>query len=38
MNPKVIKNTSEYDAALKHVASLMDAQEGSPEEEPANAG
>lgn len=33
MKPKVIKNTSEHEAALKHVASLMDAQEGSPEEE-----
>lgn len=33
MNPKVIKNAPEYEVALKHVASLMDAREGSSEEE-----
>jgi len=33
MKPKVIKNASQYEAALNHVASLMDAPQGSPEEE-----
>lgn len=33
MEPKVIKTETEYEAALAHVAELMDAQPGSPEEE-----
>lgn len=33
MKPKVIKNEAEYEAALAHVAELMDAAPGSPEEE-----
>ena len=32
MKPKVIKNEAEYEAALAHVAELMDATPGSPEE------
>jgi HTH-type transcriptional regulator / antitoxin HigA len=33
MEPKVIKTETDYEAALAHVAELMDAQPGSPEEE-----
>ena len=33
MKPKVIKNEAEYEAALAHVAELMDAAPGSPEEQ-----
>ncbi len=33
MQPKVIKNQAEYEAALTRVAELMDAQPGSSEEE-----
>lgn len=33
MKPKVIKNRSEYEAALKHVELLMDARPDSSEEE-----
>ncbi len=33
MEPKVIKSEAEYEAALAHVAALMDAQPGSPEEQ-----
>lgn len=33
MEPKVIKTEAEYEAALAHVATLMDAQPGSPEEQ-----
>jgi len=33
MKPKVIKNEAEYEAALAHVAELMDAPPGSPDEE-----
>jgi HTH-type transcriptional regulator/antitoxin HigA len=32
MEPKVIKTETDYEAALAHVAELMDAQPGSPEE------
>ena len=33
MEPKVIKTEAEYEAALAHVAELMEAASGSPEEE-----
>jgi HTH-type transcriptional regulator / antitoxin HigA len=33
MEPKVIKTEAEYKAALAHVATLMDAQPASPEEQ-----
>jgi HTH-type transcriptional regulator/antitoxin HigA len=33
MEPKVIKTEAEYEAALAHVAELMEAVPGSPEEE-----
>lgn len=33
MKPKVIKTEADYEAALAHVAELMDAQPGSSEEE-----
>lgn len=33
MKPKVIKSEAEYEAALAHVAELMDAAPGSPAEE-----
>lgn len=33
MEPKVIKTETDYEAALAHVAELMDAQPGSPEED-----
>jgi HTH-type transcriptional regulator/antitoxin HigA len=33
MEPKVIKTEAEYEAALAHVAELMEAGPGSPEEE-----
>lgn len=33
MEPKVIKTEAEYEAALAHVAELMEAAPGSPEEE-----
>ena len=33
MEPKVIKNEAEYEAALAHLSSLMDVAPGSPEEQ-----
>ena len=33
MKPKVLKTEKEYEAALAHVETLMDAEPGSPEEE-----
>jgi HTH-type transcriptional regulator/antitoxin HigA len=33
MEPKVIKTEAEYEAVLAHVAELMEAAAGSPEEE-----
>ena len=33
MEPKVIKNEAEYEAALAHLATLMDAEPGSPQEQ-----
>ena len=33
MNAKIIKTEAEYDAALKRIEVLMDAEPGSPEEE-----
>ena len=33
MNPRIIKTDADYQAALAHLDSLMDAQPGSPEEE-----
>ncbi len=33
MQPKVIKTEAEYEAALAHVAELMDAPPGSPDEQ-----
>lgn len=33
MNPKVIKNNREYEAALSRIDVLMDARKGSPEED-----
>lgn len=33
MKPKVIKTEEEYEAALAHLETLMEAEPGSPEEE-----
>lgn len=33
MNPKVIRNKSEYEAALSRIEILMDVKKGSPEED-----
>ena len=33
MKPKIIKNEAEYEAALAHIETLMDAAPGSTEEE-----
>ncbi|MEJ5309331.1 MAG: helix-turn-helix domain-containing protein [Anaerolineae bacterium] len=33
MKPKIIKNEADYQAALAHLETLMDAQPGTPEEE-----
>lgn len=33
MKPKVLKTEADYEAALAHVETLMDAAPGSPEEE-----
>ncbi|MEZ5277044.1 MAG: hypothetical protein R3F07_11740 [Opitutaceae bacterium] len=33
MNPKVIRNRSEYEAVLSRIEVLMDAKKGSPEED-----
>ena len=33
MEPKVLKTEADYEAALAHVETLMDAAPGSPEEE-----
>lgn len=33
MNPKIIRNKSEYEAALARIEYLMDAKKGSPEED-----
>jgi HTH-type transcriptional regulator/antitoxin HigA len=33
MKPKIIKREAEYDAALAHIETLMEAAPGSPEEE-----
>lgn len=33
MKPKMIKNETDYQAALAHLEALMDAQPGTPEEE-----
>jgi len=33
MKPKIIKTETEYQAALKHLETLMDAPPGSPQEE-----
>ena len=33
MDIKIIKNEAEYEAALKRIEALMDAEPGSPEEQ-----